>query len=109
MDAEIIAKLAYYDKPPDSALPHEWLLWYRLRDIYDLVRRGAMTKEMGRRAKQTAINSFESERAQWEQNVLLWKRVEPAAKAYAASDERTAVGDALYEALYRQQPSGGTT
>lgn len=105
MDDETLSKLAYSGQPPESALPHEWLLWYRLRDIYADTRAGRMTAEQGRAAKLTAVNSFRSEREAWERNTLFWKRIEDAATAYAKSEGRTAEGDAFYEAVYRLRPS----
>ena len=57
MDEGLIAKLAYEGRPPESALPHEWLLWYRLRDIYADVRAGRLVKQAGQAMKQDAINS----------------------------------------------------
>ena len=47
MDEGPISKLAYAGRRPESALPHEWLLWYRLRDIYADVRAGRMVKQVG--------------------------------------------------------------
>ena len=105
MDDETISKLAYSGQPPESALPHEWLLWYRLRDIYADTRAGRMTAEQGRAAKRAAVNAFRTEREAWERNILFWKRIEAAAIAYAKSGERTAAGDDLYESVYRLRPS----
>ena len=105
MDEDTISKLAYAGQPPDSALPHEWLLWYRLRDIYAQVKTGELTADRGRQAKTTAVNSFRTEREAWERNILFWKRIEAAAIAYAKSEGRTEAGDAFYQAVYGLRPS----
>lgn len=105
LDENTIAKLAYAGTRPESALPHEWLLWYRLRDIYSEAKAKRVTEKMGRAAKQLAVNSFRSEQWAWERNVLFWKRIEAAATEYAKSDDRTPAGDALFEAVYGTTPT----
>lgn len=104
MTVDEIARLAYEGKPLESALPHEWLLWYRLRDIYGQVRAGTMRKEAGAKVKTTAVNSFHSEREAFEQNVLLWQRIEPAAVAFAKNPSID-TANSFYEAVYRMRPA----
>ena len=107
-DEEELSKLAYDEVPPESALPHEWLLWYRLRDIYADVRAGRLVMQAGQAKKQTAVNSFHSAREMWERNERLWQRIERAATAYAKAETHTPEADAFYEALYGTRPGIGT-
>lgn len=100
MTADEISRLAYTGTAPESARSHELLLWYRLRDIYQAVKDGQMTKQEGIAAKQTAINSFNSERELFERNVLLWQRIEQAALAYTKAAQHTAEADNFYYAVY---------
>lgn len=100
MDENTLSRLAFDGVPPESAMPYDWLYWYRMRDIYIAAGRGKMTVEAGRAAKRDAVCSWTSEREEHERSVLLWKRLEPAATAYAK--ERTIENaDAMFEALYR--------
>lgn len=105
MDEKAISLMAYNGERPESALPHEWLLWYRLRDIYADVRAGRLVKQTGKAMKQDAVNSFNSEREAWERDTLLWKRIEPAATRFAK--ERTVEAACeFYVALYRMELPG---
>ena len=103
IDEGIISKLAHAGKPPESALPHEWLLWYRLRDIYTDVKSGRITMEQGRAAKQTAVNDFHADRDAWDRDTLLWRRIELPAKTFAREQTVEAANE-LYRALYRLGP-----
>lgn len=105
MDEETISKLAYAGKPPESALPHEWLLWYRLRDIYADVKAGRLVKQAGQAMKQGAVNAFRSERDAWERDTLLWQRIELPAKTFA-KEQTVETANELYRALYRMNPAG---
>lgn len=105
MDEKTIARLALNGESPESAQPYEWLLWYRLRDIYGEYEDGAITIDQAREKKQTAINSFRSEKEAWERTFLFWKRIEAAAVTYAKSEGRTEAGDTFYEAVYGLRPA----
>lgn len=83
MTVDTISHLAYSGTPPDSALPHEWLLWYRLRDIYESVRTGHTSKRIGSLAKQDAVDSYQTDLEQFERNVLFWKRIEGSGNRFA--------------------------
>ena len=104
MDEKTISVLAHKGKEPESALPHEWLLWYRLRGLYRAVDSGAKSIADARAEKTTAINSFHADREAYERNILLWKRIEPAAKAFAREQTIEAAND-FYEAVYRMRPA----
>ena len=104
MDEKTISVLAHKGQKPESASPHEWLLWYRLRDIYRDVESGVKSVAQGKEEKQTAVNSFHSEREAFERNVLLWKRIEPAAVAFAKNPSIDTAND-FYEAVYRMRPA----
>lgn len=99
MTPDELSRLAYSGTPPDSAMPYEWLLWYRLRDIYDKVKRHEMTKADGAAQKQTAVNSYQAEMEQHERCVKLWQRIEQAGTAYA-KDKTIENADRFYKAVY---------
>ena len=103
MTVNDISLLAYSNTPPDSAASFEWLLWYRLRDIYENVRSGKITKRDGADAKTQAVNSFNSERELFERYVMLWKRIEQAGTQYGLERSLDAA-DAFYRAVYGIQP-----
>ena len=105
MTEDEICRLAYAGTPPDSALPCEWLLWYRMRDVYRQVRTGDLTEEKGRKAKTAAVNSYLTDKEMWERYPKFWKKIEYAATQYAKSEGRTPEGDAFYEAVYGLRPS----
>lgn len=106
MDAETIAVLAHGGKAPESAYPYEWLLWYRLRDLYQAVAAGEKSIAKAKEEKITAINSYQSEKELWERNTKFFQTIEQHAIRY--SRERTVENaDALYKAIYRMAPGGG--
>lgn len=100
MTPDELSRLAYSGAPPDSAMPYEWLLWYRLRDIYDKVKRYEMTKADGAAQKRDAVNSFETDKTLHEVHIKLWQRIEQAGTAYAKSEIHTPEADAFYKAVY---------
>lgn len=99
MDIDTISRLAYSGTPPDSAMPYEWLLWYRLRDIYDKVKQHEMTKADGAAQKRGAVNSFETDKTLHEVHIKLWQRIEQAGTAYA-KNKTIENADAFYKAVY---------
>lgn len=105
MDEETLARLAYDGMPPESAQNHEWLLYYRLRDIYAAVRSGSMNADKGRAMKRAAVDSFHAAREAFERNARFWTKIELAAVTYAKSEGRTEAGDAFFEAVYGLRPS----
>lgn len=100
MDIDTTSRLAYSGTPPDSAMPYEWLLWYRLRDIYDKVKQHEMTKADGAAQKRGAVNSFETDKMLHEVHIKLWQRIERDGTAYAKSENHTPEADAFYKAVY---------
>ena len=103
---EAISKLAANGKAPQSARPYEWLLWYRLRDIYAQVFGGDMTREDGVKAIALAVNSYESEMTLYEENTGLWKRIEEPSVRFA-TEQTVEAANALYMALYGFAPGVG--
>ena len=99
MTVDEISRLAYSGTPPDTAQSHEWLLWFRLREIYQRVLSGMDTKTAGRLAKEDAIQKYEMDLDQFERSVLFWKRIEGPGTAFAKEPTiENAVR--LYEAVY---------
>lgn len=103
MNIDTISRLAYSGKAPSSAMPYEWLLWYRLRDIYAEANDHEITKAEGAERKRDAVNSYQAEMELYDRSVLLWKRIEQAATRYAK--ERTVeAADSFYKAVYGMEP-----
>ena len=103
MTVDELSRLAYSDTPPDSAMPYEWLLWYRLRDIYSNVRDGSISKADGAKQKEQAVNSYQTDKALYDASVQLWTRIEDASVRYD-KEHTIEAADGLYEALYRIGP-----
>ena len=103
MTIDELSRLAYSGTPPDSAMPYEWLLWYRLRDIYSKVRDGAMSKASGAEQKEQAVNQYKTDKTMYDASVQLWTRIEDASVRYAM-EHTIEAADGLYEALYRMKP-----
>ena len=99
MTVDEISRLAYSGTPPDTAQSYEWLLWFRLREIYQRVLSGMDTKTAGRLAKDDAVQKFNADRDQFERTVLFWKRIEGPGTAFA-KEPTVENGIRLYEAVY---------
>lgn len=108
MTIDEISALANRGEKPESALGYEWLLWYRLREIYRDVRHNVLSAINGQTAKDTAVNDYRASKREHERSVLLWKRIEAAGVQYAKS--RTLENaDAFFRAVYMVSPAGGDT
>ena len=103
MTIDELSRLAYSGTPPDGAMPYEWLLWYRLRDIYSKVRNGSITKQDGAKAKQDAVSSYQTDKTLHDASVKLWARIEQAGTRYA-KDKTISNADAFYAAVYGVKP-----
>lgn len=116
MTVDELSRLAYSGTPPDSAMPYEWLLWYRLRDIYEWTKAGirveyidgewqkkGFTKDDGAEQKEQAVNSYQTDKTLHDASVKLWTRIEDASVRYA-KEHTIEAADGLYEALYRMKP-----
>lgn len=99
MTVDEISRLAYSGTPPDTAQSHEWLLWFRLREIYQRVLSGLDTKTAGKLAKDDAVRQYEADLDQFERSTLLWKRIESAGTAFA-KDQSIDNAMRFYEAVY---------
>lgn len=103
MTVDELSRLAYFGTPPDSASQPEWLLWYRLRDIYSNVRDGSISKANGAEQKEQAVNQYKTDKTLHDASVKLWTRIEDASVRYAR-EHTIEAADGLYEALYRMKP-----
>lgn len=104
MTIDDISKYAYADTMPDTVLTvPELLLWYQLRDVYELVKSGKWTVSAGQNAKETCVQSFETHRKLYEWHDKLWQRIEYAAKNYT-SNPSIETADAFYKAVYGVNP-----
>jgi hypothetical protein len=104
MTIEDISKYAYSDEMPNTTLTApELLLWYQLRDVYDLVKSGQWTRGQGQNAKEQFVKSFELHQQLYEWHDKLWKRIEYAAKKYT-DDPCIETADAFYKAVYGVGP-----
>lgn len=102
---EIISKLAYKDIKPE---PHQltvpqWLLWYRLRDVY---RECINNPKAGAEQKQKQVSQYEQDRADWVRTKEVheymsdyWKRIEPSASKYAL-EQTVESANEFFEAVY---------
>jgi len=105
---EQISKCAMTEQTDSSVLtgPAEWLLYYRLRDVYRDFRRGTIKAEQGTQQKNLAIrqyrNDIEQSRLSGEilhQHAKMWQRIEQSATAYR-KERTTDNADRLLTALY---------
>ena len=103
MDVDTISRLAYSGTPPDSAMPYEWLLYYRLKEIYASVRSGGMSKTDGAKQKEQAVNQYKTDKTLHDASVKLWARIEQAGTRYA-KDKTISNADAFYAAVYGVKP-----
>lgn len=103
MTVDELSRLAYTGIPPDSASQPEWLLWYRLRDIYSKVRDGSMSKADGAEQKENAVNQYKADKTLHDASVQLWMNIEQASVQFA-KEHTIEAADGLYEALYRIKP-----
>lgn len=103
MTIDDLSRLAYSGTPPDSAMPYEWLLWHRLRDIYSKVRDGSISKADGAKQKEQAVNSYQTDKSLYDASVQLWMNIEQAGIQYA-KDKTIANADAFYAAVYGIKP-----
>ena len=93
---------------PAESTPPERVLCYALRDLYKDYQAGRATAKACAAIKAQAVRQYELDRKEYvkasevfQSHAQMWKDAEPAARAYAASQNRTAEGDALFEAFYR--------
>ena len=107
MTIDELSRLAYSGTPPDGAMPYEWLLWYRLRDIYSKVRNGSITKQDGAKQKEQAVNQYKTDKTLHDASVKLWARIEQAGTRYA-KDKTISNADAFYAAVYGVRAGGRT-
>lgn len=106
MDINEIALYAYKEyKPEQSELTiPEWLLWYRLRDVYRDCRNDP---ERGKREKDVALTRYELDRSHWVRvsevyKVLAqqWKDIEGPARTFAF-DQTVENAVKFFEAVYK--------
>lgn len=98
-----LAKLAYEGTIPSAVYlnvkPHEWLLWYRLRDLYDAVKNGTEKKEKAAKIKARALELYNADKAMYARHTLLWNRIATAGNRYIAV-KTIENADAFYKAVY---------
>lgn len=106
MTLDEISMAAYKDQKPDihDLTVPEWLLWYRLRDVY---RECAGDPKTGAEEKQRQVSQYEQDRNDWvrtkevyQHMTLFWKRIEPAASKFAL-DQTVPNAVAMFEAVYQ--------
>ena len=107
MTIDELSRLAYSGTPPDGASQPEWLLYYRLKEIYASVRSGGMSKADGAKAKQDAVSSYETDKTLHDASVKLWARIEQSGTRYA-KDKTIDNADAFYAAVYGVRAGGRT-
>lgn len=105
MTIEELSMMAYQNRKPDLrdlSVP-EWLLWYRLRDVY---RENTDNPENGAAEKNAMLRQFDLDRADWVSAkdvsstlAAFWKRIEQAGCDYA-KHPGVETGDRFFEAVY---------
>jgi len=105
MTIDDISRYAYADEMPNTTMTcPEMLLWYQLRDIYELVKTNRWTLEQGQAAKEQTVNAFELHRKLYDWHNRLWIRIEWAAKEYV-NHPGIDTADRFYEAVYGVIPN----
>jgi len=101
-----ISVAAYKGEQPDiyDLTVPEWLLWYRLRDVY---REHAADPTAGAAAKQKALAQFETDRNDWVKTKevyqvmsAMWKDIEEPARTFV-KDRTVPNAERFFEAVYR--------
>lgn len=108
MEEQEIILYAASDRRPDGELsPPEWLLWYRLRDIYRAFRGGAADKEHCAAEKARALYQFRLDNSKLAEadkinrfNAQMWVDIASAADRYAL-EPTIESADEFYKAVYR--------
>lgn len=104
MTIDDISKYAYMDRMPETVLTvPEMLLWYQLRDVYELVKSGRWTAQKGQNAKDKCVNAFKLHQKLYDWHQTLWDRIEYAAKQYT-SKPSIKTADEFYKAVYGVNP-----
>ena len=105
MTVDEISLLAYQNRKPDihDLTVPQWLLWYRLRDVY---RECADNPEAGAEQKRIAVSQYGQDIANWVKTKEVyeymsdyWKRIEPSASKYAL-EQTVESGNEFFEAVY---------
>lgn len=108
MTVEQIAKQAALDvRPTEKLSMPEWLLFYRLRDLYRKFSKGSISKEIGAEEKARILMEYKRgvDREQASDRFLahhamLWKNIEMAANCYK-ENKTIENADKFVEAVYR--------
>ena len=102
-----MSKLAALNEFPAGALSQsEWLLFFRLREIYSNYRSGVINKQQGELLKNKAIAQFEDDKKTIDfankilaENANMWGKINKSAINYAKSPS-IETADELYKAIY---------
>ena len=107
MTIEEISRLAAQNNIPAQDLSVEdWLLWYRLRDLYKTFSAGSIAKEKAAEEKQRIVKQYNQDRQNaqsvtrfMEYHERLWRSIEQAATVYR-SDKTIENADKFVETVY---------
>ena len=107
MTRDDINKYAYAEVKPDSVLTcPDWLLWFRLRDVYRKYRSGDISMDQGEKEKRMAVKQYELDNGALigaekilQRNANMWAEIELAASAYMM-DRTIENADRFIDAVY---------
>lgn len=107
MEIKEISKYAALNKSPEEALSvPEWLLYYRLRDIYTDYKKNNINQALGEKRKNSALSQFEKDKKMYDfaekilnDNTNMWKRIDNAAIQYC-KNPCVETADIFYKTVY---------
>lgn len=109
MNLDELTMSAYKESMPDVSeltVP-QWLLWYRLRDVYMDYKRGSKDAQGAEAEKKRILRQYDQDckdwmnaKDVWNHMSQFWKYVEPSAQAYA-KNPTVENADRFFEAVYK--------
>ena len=109
MNVDDLTMSAYKESMPDThdlTVP-QWLLWYRLRDVYRDFLSGKTNMEKAEAEKKQMLRQYDQDcndwmnaKEVWNHMAQFWKQLEPSGQAYAKNPTVTNA-DRFFEAVYK--------
>ena len=106
MTEDELSRCAASEQYPDSGMDHDWLAWYKLRDVYRDFRAGRIGRTEGEQTKtsifryrQENIDRDEGHRKAYLHLAEFWKRIEQAGSDYMKNPS-VETADKFVEAVY---------
>lgn len=100
-------------KPTERLLLSEWLLWYRLRDLYRSFKKNTVTKEQGEKEKAQILRQFQIDNSDLTESKRIikhhadmWARIEQASRQYLLN-KTSENAELFHTAVYNCKPKEG--